>query len=78
VPRGGPGQHCVGPAVQTVFQQIQNSKVSNKFQTISNFGRLENYFPRLRKIEIKYGFEDLGEMNNFLYRNFLKFGMDLE
>jgi hypothetical protein len=30
------------------------------------------------EIEIKYGFEDLKEVNNYLYRNFLRFGMDLE
>jgi hypothetical protein len=30
------------------------------------------------KIEIKYGFEYLEEMNNFLHRNFLRFRMDLE
>jgi hypothetical protein len=49
-----------------------------KFQTVSNFGRLEKYFPRLRKIEIKYGFGYVGEVNNSLYRNFLRFRMDLE
>jgi hypothetical protein len=32
----------------------------------------------LRKIKIKYGFKDLEEMNNFLHRNFSRFGMDLE
>jgi hypothetical protein len=32
----------------------------------------------LGKIEIKYGFEDIEEINNFLHRNFLRFGMDLE
>jgi hypothetical protein len=32
----------------------------------------------LEKIEIKYGFEALEEGNNFLYRNFLRFGMDFE
>jgi hypothetical protein len=32
----------------------------------------------LKKIEIKYDFEDLEEMNNVLHRNFLRFEMDLE
>jgi hypothetical protein len=32
----------------------------------------------IKKIEIKYGFEDLKEMNNILHRYFLRFGMDLE
>jgi hypothetical protein len=27
------------------FKQNPNSNVSNKFETISNFGRLEKYFP---------------------------------
>jgi hypothetical protein len=30
------------------------------------------------KNEIKYGFENLKEMNNFLHRNFSRFVMDLE
>jgi hypothetical protein len=32
----------------------------------------------LGKIEIKYSFEDLIEMNKFLHRNFFRFRMDLE
>jgi hypothetical protein len=36
------------------------------------------YIPELRKIEIKYGFEDLEEGNIFLYRNVSRFGMNLE
>jgi hypothetical protein len=32
----------------------------------------------LGKIEIKYGFEGLEEMNNLLYRNFSRFTMDLQ
>jgi hypothetical protein len=32
----------------------------------------------LRKIEVKDGFEALEEGDDFLYRNFLRFGMDLE
>jgi hypothetical protein len=31
-----------------------------------------------QKIKIKYGFEVLEEINNFLHRHFLRFGMDLE
>jgi hypothetical protein len=40
-----------------------------------NFDRSEKYFS---KIQIKYSFEDLKEINNFLHRNFLRFRMDLE
>jgi hypothetical protein len=36
------------------------------------------YFSLLGKIKIKYGSEALEEGNNFLYRNFLRFGMYLE
>jgi hypothetical protein len=32
----------------------------------------------LRKIEIKYGFEALKVVKNFIYRNFFRFGIDLE
>jgi hypothetical protein len=32
----------------------------------------------LRKIKTKYCFEYLEERNNFLHRNFHRFGMDLE
>jgi hypothetical protein len=32
----------------------------------------------LGKIEIKYDFEDLRVMNNFLHQNFSRFRMDLE
>jgi hypothetical protein len=35
---------------------------------------ISNYF----KFEVKYGFEDLGEINNFLHRIFFRFRMDLE
>jgi hypothetical protein len=34
--------------------------------------------PELENFEIKYGFEDLEEMNNVLHRNFLRIVMDLE
>jgi hypothetical protein len=60
------------------FEQILNLNVSNKFQTVSNFSRLEKYFLGLRKIEMKYDFEDLEEMNNFISRNFLIFRIYLE
>jgi hypothetical protein len=32
--------------------------------------------PKLKKIEIKYGFEGFEERNNFLHRNFFIFKMD--
>jgi hypothetical protein len=47
-------------------------------QTFSNFDRSEKYLPLLGKIEIKYDFEGLEEMNNLLDRDFLIFEMYLE
>jgi hypothetical protein len=55
--------------------QIQWFKM---IQIFPNYDRSERYFPFLGKIKIKYGFEDLKEMNNFLHRNVLRFRMDLE
>jgi hypothetical protein len=55
-----------------------NSNGSKYFQTVSNFGWLEKCFPELGKFEIKYGFEALDQGNNFLYRNFSIFEMELE
>jgi hypothetical protein len=55
-----------------------NSNGSKHFQIVSNFDRLEKYFPVLRKIEIKFGFEALEEGNNFISRNFLKFRIDFD
>jgi hypothetical protein len=43
-----------------------------------NFNSFEEDLPEFKKFEVKYGFEDLEEMNNFLHRNFHRFGMDLE
>jgi hypothetical protein len=74
----GPGNTVSGRQFKWYFEQIPTSNVSNEFQTVSDFGRLEKYFLRLKNIEIKYGFEDLVEMNKFLARNFLRFGMNLE
>jgi hypothetical protein len=66
-------------AGQMVFKPFQNSlnrikQTSNR----SNFNWSKKDIPKLRKIEIKYSFENLEEMNNFLHRNFLKIRMDLE
>jgi hypothetical protein len=34
--------------------------------------------PKLKKIEIKYGFEGFEERNNFLHRNLFRYKMDRE
>jgi hypothetical protein len=62
----------------TPFEINPNSNGSKQIQIFPNFGRSEKCLPLLGKIKIKYGFEDLGEMNNFLHRNFSRCGMDLE
>jgi hypothetical protein len=50
-----------------------NKSKFKQFKTFSNFGRSEKYLPMVRKIEIKYYFEYLEEMNNSPHRNFLGF-----
>jgi hypothetical protein len=55
----GPGNTVPRRWFKRDLKEIPNSNVSNKFQTVSNFGQLEKHFPGLRKIEIKYDFEDL-------------------
>jgi hypothetical protein len=45
------------------------------FQIPSHFDCLKQDLSGLQKFETKYGFEDLGEMNNFLHNNFSRFGM---
>jgi hypothetical protein len=51
---------------------------SNKFKSFQTLIDPKKYFALLRKIEIKYGCEGLERTNNFLYRNFFRFRMDLE
>jgi hypothetical protein len=55
-----------------------NSNGLEYFQTVLNFDRLEKYISMLGKNQIKYGFEALEEGNNFLYRDLLRFGMNLK
>jgi hypothetical protein len=51
---------------------------SNLIQTVSNFDHPKNDLPELKNFEIKYGFEDLEKMNNFLHRNFFRFERDFD
>jgi hypothetical protein len=60
------------------FKQNLNSNVLNKFSNCVKFGRLEKYIPRLRKIEIKYGWREFEIRNNFPSKRFLRFQMDYE
>jgi hypothetical protein len=75
----GSGSTVPVGAGQTVFEPFQNSL--NQFkQTLnrSNFNQSKKELPKLKKFERKYGFEDLKEVKNFLYRICLRFRMDLE
>jgi hypothetical protein len=38
----------------------------------------KNDLSELENFEIKYGFEGIEKVNNFLYRNFFRLGRDLE
>jgi hypothetical protein len=61
-----------------------------KFDSNSNFKRIQIIFKfnqmstapkrtfQARKIEIKYGLEDLEKMNNFFHRNVSRFVMEIE
>jgi hypothetical protein len=64
--QAGPGTQCQVARFKLDLKSNPNSNGSKHFQTVSNFDQLEKYFLGLEKIEIKYGFEDLREMNNFL------------
>jgi hypothetical protein len=46
-PIGGPSNIVPGQRFKRYFKQILNSNVLNKFQIVSNFGRIEKYFPGL-------------------------------
>jgi hypothetical protein len=59
------------------FKPFPNSNVQN-VQIFPNVDRSKNNLPELQKLEIKYGFEILEKMNNFLHRNFFRFGRNFE
>jgi hypothetical protein len=71
---GGPDT-VPGARGQIRFKPFQKFKL---FQKQSNFSKYElSKFDllELQKFGIKYRFEDLKEMNNFLHRIFFRFGM---
>jgi hypothetical protein len=71
----------VGPRYSPRQRGVKGFKPFSKFerlknvQTFPNFDRSKFNLPMLQKIGIKYSFEDLEEMDNFLHRNFFKFEM---
>jgi hypothetical protein len=58
------------------FEYISNLNEFKLLQNLSYFPQSKNGLPYPENFEIKYSFEALEKMNNFLYRNFLKFGID--
>jgi hypothetical protein len=53
----------------------------NRFKNIQffpNFDGSKFELSIFQKIIIKYGFEDVEEMNNFLHRSFFRFGMSVK
>jgi hypothetical protein len=50
----------------------------NPNQTHQNFIQSKHDLPRIKKFEIKYGFEGFEERNNFIHMNFSIIEMDFE
>jgi hypothetical protein len=67
-----------GAWVKNGIKRFKNSNYSKNVQIFSNFDRSKFDLLELQKFERKYGFEDLKMMNNFLHKNFFRFGRDLE
>jgi hypothetical protein len=73
---GGPGALC---RVFNPFKPTKSTQTrSNLFQIILNLLHSKKGLIKLKFFEIKYGFEDFAEINNFLHRNFFKFEMGFE
>jgi hypothetical protein len=74
----GPVGIVPGGAVQIGFETNSEFKCFKQILNCFKLWSIRKVLSRSQKIEVKYGFEDLREVNNFLYRNFLRFRMDLE
>jgi hypothetical protein len=75
LPGGSPSQSRVA-AVKSDLKS--NSNHFKTYSNHSNFDRLKNGLPELKKFELKYGFEDIEKVNNFLHRSFSRFRMDFK
>jgi hypothetical protein len=51
---------------------------SNKIQILPNIDQAKKNLFVIQQFEIKYGFKDFDERNNFPYRNFFRFEMDFK
>jgi hypothetical protein len=63
--------------VKNGLNRFKKLKRSKNIQTFPNFDSSKFDLTKPQKFKIKYGFEDLGRMNNLLHRNFFRFGRDL-
>jgi hypothetical protein len=71
--------YSVGLRGQTLFEMDSNVfNIFKRFQKSFNFHLSKKDIPELKKFEIKYGFEGFDGRNNFLYRNFFRFKVDVE
>jgi hypothetical protein len=55
------------------FDYISNSNEFELLQNLPKFDQSKNNLPLLENFEIKYDFESLEKMNNFLHIKFLRF-----
>jgi hypothetical protein len=77
LPGGAPARFR-GAWVKNGIKRFKNSNYSKNVQIFSNFDRSKFDLLELQKFERKYGFEDLKMMNNFLHKNFFRFGMKIQ
>jgi hypothetical protein len=75
--RSWPVGCCYSPG-RRWFDYILNSNEFKLPQNLPNFDRSKNNLFLVEQFGIKYGFEGLEKMNNFLHRNFFRFGMDFK
>jgi hypothetical protein len=50
----------------------------NPLQIVSNFDQSKNDLPKLKKFEIKCGYQDHEERNNFIDKNFSRLEVDFK
>jgi hypothetical protein len=67
-------RYSPGGAFKYGLNHFKNSNRFKNIQIFSHFDQSKFGLPGLQKFGIKYGFEDLEEMNNFLHRIFFRFG----
>jgi hypothetical protein len=67
------------PAYRVPFNRFQNQfKLIRTISKPFKFDRLKKDLPKIKKFEIKYGFEGFEEWNNFIHRNVFRLEMFVE